>query len=92
MITMNDIFVAKTPEKILKILKLMEFKNIEFNYIFDMCFENIKRKYRYLDVESQLKMSDEDVKCILNYLEKELNIVLGHRGYLINKDLDFPIK
>ena len=92
MITMNDIFISKTPENILKILKLMDLKNVEFDYIFNMCFENVKRNYRYLDVENQLKMAEEDVRSILNYLENELNIVLGHRGYLINKDLDFPIK
>ena len=92
MITMNDIFISKTPEKILKILKLMDIKNVEFDHIFNMCFENVKHNYRYLDVENQLKMAEDDVRSILNYLENKLNIVLGHRGYLIDKDLDFPIK
>lgn len=85
MITMNDIFVAKTPEKILKILDLMEVKNIGFDYIFDTSFQNIKRQYRNLDVEKQLKMAEEDVKDTLKYLEEKLNIILGDRGYLINK-------
>ena len=39
MITMNDIFISKTPEKILKILKLMDIKNVEFDHIFNMCFQ-----------------------------------------------------
>ena len=87
MITMNEIFEASTPPRILRILELMNMRTVTIDDIFDTNKLDAKRKHRALylsNKEEFYKLVENIVKIDLKYLEK-LDIFLSDKGVLFSK-------
>lgn len=70
MITMSDYHYLKTPDRILKILGLLEMKQVGIGDIIDIIEKEFRDNRKVLSKE----ILDEEIRDVLKYLEEKFGI------------------